>query len=76
MTSPLGDPQVQQDPKVALAAYKLIPEMIARFQSDHEILRKYLIAKGLLEDDEDEDENEDDDEDDDEEPKNPFLEYV
>lgn len=74
MMSPLGDPQVQQDPMLALAAYKLIPEMIARFQSDQEILRKFLISQGLLKEDEEEDEEEDEDED--EEPENPFLAFV
>ncbi|GLI76028.1 hypothetical protein PoHVEF18_004295 [Penicillium ochrochloron] len=66
MKSPVGDLQVQQSPALALAAYNLLPEMIARLQSDQEILRKYLLDEGLLKDDEDEDEKH----------KNPFLKFI
>jgi hypothetical protein len=66
MKSPVGDLQVQQSPALALAAYNLLPEMIARLQSDQEILRKYLLDEGLLKNDEDEDEKH----------KNPFSKFI
>jgi hypothetical protein len=50
LTSPLGDSAVQNpaDTSVALAAFHALPEMVARLESDRQILGKYLVSKGVL----------------------------